>query len=86
MAKMIVEHKWSQENSEEVFKVVGSIVEMSKDGQLPDGYRVKSIDLLDGQNRAICTWEAPSREALSGLIEKVNPPTSHSISEAKQIL
>lgn len=86
MTNIIVEHEWSSDKTEDVFKVVGAIVEMSKSGQLPEGFKLNSVNVLSGQTRAVCNWEAPSSEALSELMSKVDPPTTHKVNEAQKIL
>jgi hypothetical protein len=86
MATVIVEHEWNAKDGEKVFKIVGSIVEMSKTGKLPKGFSLKSVDVIAGSPRAICRWEAPSAEALSGLLGQVNPPTTHRVVETQKVL
>ncbi len=80
MVEAIVEHEWKSEDGESVMKVVGGIIEMQKGGKLPQGFSLKGIQVLNGVNKAICNWEAPSVSALSELIGKVNPPTTHRVS------
>lgn len=86
MANIIVEHEWKNEDTEQVFKVVGNIVEMSKNGQLPEGFSLKSVDVISGETKAVCRWEAPSKDALAELIGKVDPPTSHKLVETQKVL
>lgn len=86
MATIIVEHEWKNEDGEKVFKVVGSIVNMSKEGKLPEGFSLKSVDAMSGFPKAVCRWEAPSAEALSQLISQVNPPTTHKVTETMKVL
>lgn len=86
MANVVVEHEWSKEDGEAVIKVVGNIVDMAGNGKLPDGFSLKTVDLFNGESRAICRWEAPSASALSDLMGSVNPPTKHRISEVQKIL
>lgn len=86
MVSVIVEHEWNEEDGENVFKVVGSIVEMAGSGKLPAGFALKSVDVLNGQSRAVCRWEAPSGSALSDLVASVNPPTRHKVSEVQKVL
>lgn len=86
MSDVIVEHEWKSEDAEKVFKVVGEIVEMSKGGKLPAGFNLKSVDVKAGQNKAVCRWEAPSKDALAELIAKVDPPTTHTLSETQKVL
>ncbi|MGP6240284.1 hypothetical protein ACNF40_07750 [Cuniculiplasma sp. SKW4] len=85
MADVIVEHKWKEKNGEEVVKVVGSIIDMQKNGKLPAGFTLKSISVLKGENTAICNWEAPSVKDMKDLLEKVNPPTKHEVLEAQKM-
>jgi hypothetical protein len=85
MTNVVVEHRWKAENQAEAFKVVGSIVDMAKKGALPAGFSLKAINVLAGENRAICNWEAPSASAMNDLLSKVNPPTEHRVIEAQRI-
>ncbi|MCL4447138.1 MAG: hypothetical protein M0Z77_03020 [Thermoplasmatales archaeon] len=86
MTEVIVEHEWNASDSEKVMKVVGSIIEMQKNGSLPQGFSLKSVQLLKNRNKAICNWEATSAESLAGLIGKVNPPTRHTVTEVSRVL
>lgn len=85
-ANIIVEHTWTDENSEKVFKVVSDIVGMQNSGSLPNGFRLKSVNVVKGENKAICNWESPGISELQGLLEQVNPPTSHKVYQADCIL
>ena len=86
MTELIVEHEWKSSNAESVMKVVGDIIGMQKGGSLPKGFSLKSLVVLNGENRAICNWEAPDADSLKGLIGKVNPPTEHRVFEASRAL
>lgn len=85
MVNLIVEHVWKDKNKDEAFKVVGSIIEMEKGGKLPEGYKLQSVQVLGSENKAICNWEAPSRNDLLALVKQVNPPTKYSVYEAQKI-
>jgi hypothetical protein len=85
MAEVIIEHEWKKEDSENVMKVVGGIIEMQKKGALPQGFALKGVQLLNGKNKAICSWEAPNASSLSDLLAKVNPPTTHTITEVSRV-
>lgn len=85
MTDVMVEHVWKKEDAEEVIMVVGNIVEMSKKGKLPQGFNLKSVDVLAGESKAICRWEAPSSAALASLIEKVDPPTTHKVTDTQKV-
>ncbi len=86
MVNLIVEHRWKEKNQEAAFKVVGSIVEMAKNGKLPQGFSLKSINVIGSERMAICNWVAPSLNDLKGLVEQVNPPTKYEIFEAQKLL
>lgn len=86
MVEVIVEHEWKAEDSANVMKVVGSVIEMQKNGTLPQGFELKGVQLLKDKNRAICNWEAPSASSLSELVGKVNPPTVHVATETSRVL
>lgn len=86
MVNLIVEHRWKEKNQEAAFKVVGSIVEMAKNGKLPTGFSLKSINVVSSERLAICNWEAPSLNDLKGLVAQVNPPTKYEIFEAQKLL
>lgn len=83
---LIVEHRWDDGNAENVFKTVGDIVGMQKNSKLPEGFTLRSVSLIKGENRAICSWEAPGMSEFEELIKGVNPPTSHSVKEVENIL
>ena len=86
MVNLIVEHRWKEKNQEAAFKVVGSIVEMAKNGKLPQGFSLKSINVIGSERMAICNWEAPTLNDLKVLVEQVNPPTKYEIFEAQKLL
>ena len=86
LVNLIVEHRWKEKNQEEAFKVVGSIVDMAKNGKLPQGFSLKSINVIGSERMAICNWEAPSLADLKGLVAKVNPPTKYEVFEAQKLL
>ena len=85
MADLIVQHTWKQENAEAAFAVVKNIIGMAQSGKLPAGYSLKSVNVVAGDNRAFCTWQAPSKQDLEALVGQVNPPTEHSVFEVQKI-
>jgi hypothetical protein len=85
MVNVIVEHRWKNRDNNEVVKVMGGIMEMAKDRKLPEGFELKSINVLNTEYMAICNWEAPSLNGLKELLEKVNPPTKHKLIEAQKL-
>ncbi|QRF75189.1 hypothetical protein Thermo_00683 [Thermoplasmatales archaeon] len=85
MANIIVEHRWKEHNKAEAFKVVGSIVDMAKNGKLPAGFTLKSINVIGQEDRAVCNWEAPSVGDMQNLLKSVNPPTKHEVYAADKI-
>ncbi|KAA8922678.1 hypothetical protein [Thermoplasma sp.] len=86
MVSLIVEHRWKEKNQDEAFKVVGSIIDMQKNGKLPAGFTLKSVNVIGNERMAICEWEAPSLEDFRSLMEKVNPPTKHEIFATQKLL
>ncbi len=85
MAELIVQHTWKKENAEAAFAVVKNIVGMAQSGKLPAGYRLTSVNVVAGDNRAFCTWQAPSKRDLEALVGQVNPPTEHAVYEVQKI-
>ncbi len=85
MVELIVQHTWKKENADAAFAVVQNIVGMARSGKLPAGYTLKAVNVVAGDNRAFCTWQAPSRQALESLVGQVNPPTDHSVYEVQTI-
>lgn len=85
MAEFIIEHEWSPENTERVVQTVNGIVEMAKSSKLPAGFQLKGINVVADQTRAFCTWDAPSKRAISDLVQKVNPPTKWSVFELNKM-
>ena len=65
--------------------MVGGIVEMAKNGKLPEGFQLKEINVFAGEPKAICNWEAPGVREMSELLSKVNPPTKNSVFEVQKI-
>ncbi len=86
MADLIVQHTWKPENAEAAFATVKSIIGMAQSGTLPEGYALKGVNLVSGDRRAFCTWEAPSKGALEQLVAQVNPPTEHVVYEVQRAL
>lgn len=86
MANVVVEHIWNEDDKEDLFKVVSSIVEMKNNKSLPEGFNLNSIDVLGGENRAICHWEVPSKDAMVNLLGQVNPPSKHNVYETQKVL
>lgn len=85
MVNAIVEHKWKESDQENVFNAIGKIVEMARMNKLPEGFKLKSINIIGNQRRALCSWDAPSMDALKGLVSQINPPTSHEVLEAMSV-
>lgn len=86
MADLIVQHTWKEENSEAAFATVKSIIGMAHSSKLPAGYALKSVNVVSGDRRAFCTWQAPSKQALEQLVAQVNPPTTHVVYEVQRAL
>ncbi len=86
MTELVVEHEWKNRNSENVMKVVGDIIGMQKNGSLPEGFNLKSVLVLNGENRAVCNWDAPDAKSLAELVGKVNPPTKNRVYEITRAL
>lgn len=86
MVNVIVEHRWKNEDGEKVMKTVEGIIGMKQGGSLPEGFNLLSINVIGEENRAICNWDAPSADAMSGLLGQVNPPTTHKVYQADRIL
>ncbi|HYM40204.1 MAG TPA: hypothetical protein VEY12_08705 [Thermoplasmata archaeon] len=85
MSEFLIQHTWKSENTNAVVGVVQSIAGMAQKGQLPAGFVLRSIDVVPGDTRAFCRWQAPNKEALAGLVEKVNPPTEHTVFELQKM-
>jgi hypothetical protein len=85
MSDFLIQHVWKSENTENAVKTVKAIAGMAKDGKLPQGFKLKSINAVSGENRAFCTWEAPSRKALADLVAQVRPPTEVTIFELQKM-
>ena len=86
MAELIVQHTWKSENAEAAFAAVKNIIGMAQTGKLPSGNRLASVNVVAGDNRAFCAWQAPSKQALEQLVGQVNPPTEHAVYEVRKIL
>lgn len=85
MVNLLVEHEWKEKNKDEVFKVVGNIIDMQKNNKLPEGYKLLSVQVIGSENRAVCNWEAPGKNELLSLVKQVNPPTKFAVHEAQKI-
>ncbi|BAB59379.1 TVG0246963 [Thermoplasma volcanium GSS1] len=86
MVSIVVEHRWKEKNQDAAFKVVGSIIDMQKNGTLPAGFTLKSVNVIGSERMAVCEWDAPSLDDFKALLEKVNPPTKHEVFEAQRLL
>lgn len=86
MTELVVEHEWKSRNSDSVMKTVGDIIGMQKNGSLPEGFNLKSVIVLNGENRAICNWDAPDPDSMKELLVKVNPPTKNKVYETTRAL
>lgn len=58
---------------------------MAQSGKLLAGYALKSVDVEAGDNRAFCTWQAPSKQSLEPLAGQVNPPPEDAVYELQKI-
>ncbi len=85
MSEFLIQHTWKSENTNAVVGVVQAIAGMAQKGQLPSGFALRSIDVVAGDTRAFCRWQAPSRKDLADLLDKVNPPTDHAIYELQKM-
>jgi hypothetical protein len=83
MGTYIVQHEWDETKSNEVKSIVGGIIEKEKRSELPKGYDLLGVMLSASEPKATCVWEAPSKSDLQGLLQSVNPPTRHTISECQ---
>jgi hypothetical protein len=81
MGTYLVQHEWDQTRSNEVKSIVGGIIEKETKNELPRGYDLLGVMLSAIEPKATCVWEAPSKSDLEGLLESVNPPTKHTVSE-----
>ena len=83
--ELLVQHTWKRENTDAVVNVVKKIVGMAQGGQLPAGFALRSVNVVAGEGRAFCNWQAPSRQALVDLVGQVNPPTEHAVFELQKM-
>ena len=85
MSNFLVQHRWKGEDGEKVVGIVKGVIGMAKNSQLPSGFGLESVNVVAGENRALCAWNAPSADALSDLIRQVNPPTEWSVLEMNRM-
>ncbi len=85
MSEFLIQHTWKGENTNAVVGVVQAIAGMAQKGQLPSGFALRSIDVVAGDTRAYCRWQAPSKQALADLLGQVNPPTDHVVYELQKM-
>jgi hypothetical protein len=81
MGIYLVQHEWKPEKSEEVKTIVSGIIEKERSRTLPDGHQLIGVMLSAKEPKALCVWESRSKSELEGLLQAVNPPTQHSITE-----
>ncbi len=81
MGTYVVQHEWDQSRSNEVKTIVGGIIEKERKNELPRGYDLLGVMLSTNEPKATCVWEAPSKSDLQNLLQSVNPPTRHTVSE-----
>lgn len=86
MVNAIVEHKWEEKDEEKIFNIVGSLVEMNKEKKFPEGFKLKSINVIGNERRAICNWDAPKVSDLQELVKSLSPPSDFKVFEAMKIL
>ena len=84
MTEFLVQHAWKSENTNAVVGVVQQIASMAKAGTLPAGFALRSIEVVPGETRAFCRWEAPSKRALQDLVAQVRPPTDNAVYELQK--
>ena len=77
----VVQHEWDSAKTNEVVPVVSGIISSAKSGKLPAGFSLLSVLLSKEGPKAYCVWQSESREALERLLDSVNPPTRHAVSE-----
>lgn len=85
MSQYLVQHTWKEEDGNKVVEIVKGVIGMAKNSQLPSGFGLESVNVVAGENRALCAWNAPSADALSQLIGQVNPPTEWSVLELSRM-
>lgn len=83
MGTYLVQHEWEPNRTGEVKSIVGGIIEKETKNELPNGYDLLGVMLSANEPKATCVWEAPSRSDLQGLLQSVNPPTKHIVSECQ---
>lgn len=81
MGIYLVQHEWKSEKSEEVKSIVSAIINKERNRQLPNGHQLIGVMLSSSEPKAMCVWEATSKSDLEGLLNSVNPPTRHSVTE-----
>lgn len=69
--------------SEEAKSLISKTVEMAASEKLPSGYHLLSVVLNKDDRCAECVWEAPGRLELENLVDSMEPPTIHTLSEAQ---
>lgn len=81
MSVYLVQHEWKPKKSEEVRSIVYGIMQKERTRQLPYGHKLIGVMLSASESKALCVWESKNKQELEALLQSVNPPTSHEISE-----
>ena len=73
MADVVVVHSWNDDQKDKVMEFANKVTTMAKNKQLPKGLKLLGIDLGQGQNMAVCKWEADSLNHLMEVAKSLGP-------------
>lgn len=73
MADVVVVHSWTDDQKDKVMEFANKVTTMAKNKQLPKGLKLLGIDLGQGQNMAVCKWEADSLNHLMEVAKTLGP-------------
>ena len=81
----LVQHSWEPEATPAAVSMLQGISTMAEAGALPEGFALRSMQLLRDQARAFSTWDAPSRKDLEGFVMRVNLPKIRVVYELQNL-
>jgi hypothetical protein len=84
MVKVIVVHKWKDDQKDAVMKFATTVMDMAKSKKLPSGLKLEELYMADKENEAVCKWDADSLDHLMQTAKSLNPTWDVQATEVSQ--
>ncbi len=81
----LVQHSWEPAATPAAVAMLQGISTMADTGALPEGFALRSMQLVREEARAFSTWDAPSKKDLEGFVMKVNLPKIRVVYELQNL-